>query len=925
MNGKEFLKFLNSEKHYILHFYAPKNSDKSENIYTLLQSKPIVDSGYKPVWINLRYAQQNMVIEHFITDIYKKMGHVIKNRLEGKTWSDLFANNCYSDVDNIKDIHILVNDFRKKIINKLDLENNCIKFLMVLDNAENIFGSHLALNKKGWESDVKNQWTLFLRKMIELNSRYFKLKVILIANTELCRLTEVENYISYCDKIPAKGSVNTPIPEILLIRLSKNIKGFFSLLNKDDKITDYRTIKEYIKKNIKDSAGLINKIKKGKDINPELLIYTGFLDYIPINYGYHDELIGFIRKNQYNNRSDQISNILSAEKDINNESVMLLRKLFFDIKDKYLNFNNFIRYYYNKIVFFIKTDTSIGDLEILKLEFSLYRWIKEIERVLSTNNGGRNGLQNFNGFEALTRLICLPIHEFMFTDIGITLQQYGYNKHFSDMLRDIKRNTGDALPEHIGMRLKVLAGNLYYYNYPEDYPRALEHYVEALKDYRKYGENCGGYECHHLDPKRFGDCYLIHNLTKYEIISTFYQIVIRNLPEKTDLRGQATLWDCIKRLNKKTPIRRIRWLRLKRVIASLETKTDNTRLRLLTKYILLMSRVLINMMIEERENTKDYELNYSGRINRIDEPDHGSCWLNLLNIDEKTMNEIVRHKKKDNSASGRDKAYPNPSALSKNQFQIIKERIKVALLKYYEMKNLSGHNLLRVLGELNLNNIKKIRLFQPFMALFRNYVNLFPLRSLKRLMQTIENTILGLKTNTDNILCAARNKEEIQPSRDFYWDYLVHNHTSVLLVKELEAAIRRTRILQSSRYLSKRHRKIETLIKNSIELLVKSAESIKEFIIDSAKRKDQKLTPRTQETWRLARTYELLGDIYRLKIFWINGNFSQESQSKLAVIYRQVLLNYNDARERYLRIGSYDHYEKIIFKVDEVQAELKAR
>jgi len=116
-------------------------------------------------------------------------------------------------------------------------------------------------------------------------------------------------------------------------------------------------------------------------------------------------------------------------------------------------------------------------------------------------------------FDLITTL-CTPRHNYMFSDVGILLQQYGYDKLLKTILDDISSLTNN----YCSQRLKILEGNIYYYNYHENYVKALESYCIALESIIS---DTSEKKC-----SQEGPCNLMLSLIYYEIVSVLYHLEI---------------------------------------------------------------------------------------------------------------------------------------------------------------------------------------------------------------------------------------------------------------------------------------------------------------------------------------------------------------------------------------------------------------
>ena len=235
---------------------------------------------------------------------------------------------------------------------------------------------------------------------------------------------------------------------------------------------------------------------------------------IPIEYGfiqlkYRHEPIDDINYSKFiqgipklDIKTDDYKHYNNFERDIN-----YIR----DIYEMYSTLNQENEFIQSILKLDIKTDDQ-KNYNNCKRDINYIRDIYEKFSILDKKNKTKY-------YDLLKELCKTDSENYLFADRGFLLQEYGYNKLLLEIITTIENKNPDCENLYLMQRMNILKGNIYYYNYPEDYHQALACYTEALKlilkDYRENTE-CGK------------QCSIMPMLIYYEMMSVFYHLVKDN-------------------------------------------------------------------------------------------------------------------------------------------------------------------------------------------------------------------------------------------------------------------------------------------------------------------------------------------------------------------------------------------------------------
>jgi hypothetical protein len=225
--------------------------------------------------------------------------------------------------------------------------------------------------------------------------------------------------------------------------------------------------------------------------------------------------------------------------------------------------------------------------------------------------------------------LCFPI-VWAFNDIGILHQQLGYSKHLSEALSDINnqrslwettKKTDEVpilLPLRVQVRLKILEGNGYFYNYPENYLLALKCYVDGLEIFYTRDKS--------LHKGRHRECFMTKVLLLHEIASAIHHILQGNAYQYYSTADKQELNHILKKLQNYLPYWGINFYSLTFI-----TRNEIQENKLLKKQMQIILKYLINHMVT-----------YTEFENR--EPEHSYCWYKMLSggsIDKEEINNRI--------------------------------------------------------------------------------------------------------------------------------------------------------------------------------------------------------------------------------------------------------------------------------------------
>lgn len=505
--------FIKSPAEHIFHFYGKQNTQKSQIVqYTLnnIFNKVEVEYEKRVIWITAGYDQTNMVIEH----LEKILGRLpLQKEIPSRNYS------------NARNIHILTQDLVINQSNDSTLEK---PYVLVIDNAENIFSLHFSLALNNWRKELVEEWRVFLKNLIELNSNGFYLKVILISNEHILDLEDVENFLKYEENVNQKTvllDLDTPT------KVSKAVSN----LTKKKKCSENECDGEIVKPSVE----LINKIfidssdlnyeqekiykflKQPVDVEKRQYINVGDIIY---QYGYGMELVEAI--NKFEKREYPGDGYIIAYIKEQFKKIIKLAKVVRGASNRAYKINTELiklskkRIELDKKVLEASNKAHRFNVKIIKRVYAVYNLISLFKKIVNDEQ-----LKEFLN-RAMIVFLCLPVRK-TFSDVGDILRTYGYSNLLLEIIEktegstDGSRNIDYYLSgfnkgfidlfksrNYVQCRMYILKGNIAYYNYPENFARAIDDYCEVFEL-----NGCG------LKAYRF--------LATYEIINVFFQLVER--------------------------------------------------------------------------------------------------------------------------------------------------------------------------------------------------------------------------------------------------------------------------------------------------------------------------------------------------------------------------------------------------------------
>lgn len=488
---EKLIDFIPSRKKYIFHLYGKSDTRKSHAVREILKTIFPIPDERKIIWNVTGYDQTNMVIEH--------LEHILTG--------DFPLRASYPDLQscsNLRNIHILT----QGLINFDEQMKQDKPYVLVIDNAENIFSLHLSLERKNWRKELVEQWRIFLRNLVELNGKGFYLKIVLITNAHILDLEELDDFLEYCEKID----------EGFDPQKNKTTQQLIEELQAVVKIEEEERCSEEI---VRPAFAIINRFlalddrQKGKyaDELRKILfkyIHVGSREYINIGdivYQYRDGI-----------------KLIDALNEIGGGAA-----------EGYIV--EYIRQQVKKVLVFAEKIRNASADEPVALA-DIHKWnVKIIKRVYAVyhladlfkkNAADCEENERLIGFLdcALKVLLHLPVRK-KFADVGDILRTYGYSSLLLEMIDNTEGNIfpSDGAEDYltgfspvfaelfksrgcIQTRIDILKGNIGFYNYPEDYVYAIDNYCRALDNEK---------DCSKEYPF----------LAAYEIINVLFQLVER--------------------------------------------------------------------------------------------------------------------------------------------------------------------------------------------------------------------------------------------------------------------------------------------------------------------------------------------------------------------------------------------------------------
>ncbi len=917
----ELADFIASKSKYIFHYLGPKDTGKSAQIYQILEDLKqdrSLSTHFQIIDPTLLGGHQNMVIETFhrilkdILEIFclKTLGEATEEEREKivdfyKFKKHFNMGSIYDYFDNVGNAQVIVDTFRLKALGNLGItwpKENAF-FLLVLDNAENIFGRHLHISENKREKELFIQWKTLLMEIVELNSKRFRIKILLISNEQLHAL-------------PDMGKYTTRNSNSLARRLSGgdyNKKIAYAIQALDKNPCDEKAF-----------SCQLDELKKDKILENSRKNHE-FVDiaYSLMNYGNHGELLRLMDHVAHSPPKGQW--ILER---LNELSHAVCGRPAFGNKTKEIYFE-FIKSYGETIIRELADPAKANELLAIHLEFSLYRWIvlivPRLKRILSKNGhmkGESAPEEKIRAIYApLARLLCFPLQNRLFNDVGILLNNYGYDHHLKEALEEIQGNEGAGAPDldkRIHVRLKVLKGNQFYYNYPEDYVKALGCYVEGLEIFHRIGFRCD------KNGKSSQGCVQLQALLYFDIASSIHQILSREAFKNYAPVKTRELRSGLEHLEKFLPgllLRHYYHRRFSRRKSDADWDLKNQ--------MLILQRYLLKRLTALEENDGDSK----GKI------DHVACWQKIeQNKRTETKNE----------------ADANPT---------IQYRKIVTRLKYLQDSRLSGWPLLHMIRKIvthgrgeQIKPLGPIHFYSPALAGMRAKFLFYapalsgkmfeflhkrttsPTKRSRRLFHAGRRA-LGRKYLRTRALFARATllnatleiESNLFGRAEVFWHFLAVWHFWELLSKELKRFLIRYEKAREkegsydpsyvklnedilsvfTKIVDRILDRLNTLKKNMTAKEKESKESEEgDKLKENYTAKDEHASMSGIEhlkTWRIARTYELLGDVKALLIECARINSEPPNRALL----ESIVEFYTQASDRYFRIGSHYLFEKI--------------
>lgn len=523
-------------------------------------------------------------------------------------------------------------------------------------------------------------------------------------------------------------------------------------------------------------------------------------------------------------------------------------------------------------------------------DYKLYeKDIKSIIDIYKSYLRSKKKENNNNLIRILVSNLCASRGDFLFYDRGFLLQEYGYNKLLLEILHYIGNEKYQYQNDYYLYRLKILEGNLNYYNYPEDYYRALGCYHDVLRKILKNDRKCFNPGSDKGRGQKCKRCCILEDLIYNELISVLYHVVID---------------DKLKYLN------------------------DHEK----NLYYELLRKILTNFtkrkqLIHKRQVTLDQKL-----------------FLYILIICEKIFYEMkritVHHEMIKSDQKHKDCLYYNDNTNDKqkvdsyNEREIIAARFIVVCMKLSEilsMKNYEPFNfIIRVLDNKfkyifvpNRYIIKTFRWYSFFnktkFGIIINihritwYTKKFTLFAIKRILNSKYYLSFDLyrchrTLKKLNKILSASEKQYKKFNKNEFWRFLIFFHSIDIIKTTLNHEIINLNHFKEQQVSDLRllnHIKLDLYknsIYNTINKLINSISKIQKSLT--------KLENKGLKTWRSARLDEIHGDLIKMQL-------TQDSllAKEKFDFNKDIIKKYNDAKMKYIRINSYNYAERIDNKI----------
>jgi len=457
--------------------------------------------------------------------------------------------------------------------------------------------------------------------------------------------------------------------------------------------------------------------------------------------------------------------------------------------------------------------------------------------------------------------------------------------------------------------MSILKGNIYYYNYPENYHQALACYTDALKSILKDAR----------ENQKCNQCSIMRILIYYEMMSVFYHLVKDN---RLNYLNSNETEKYIQKVNE--------------IIAEHTTKTNlkiswdiSASKRLITLILIICETIFeeYKMVIERiSDSTKElnhgecllkYNIEFEASRNKLSETQLAiarfivislklSEMLPLSIIEKlKFITKVLDLPVFDNKRPEIKKSHFLTNGIFRQMLAEMVTPCQYVRMMYSILESEKyKYWFFRVR--------KKTYCFLYQFNFWFNSINLWPI-SLIRIKYYSLLKILNWQIEMLKIVSNRTNERLTELKKNPFWQYLIMFHSSEIIKNTLTICTQLIDRLDSmcskDLQLLKKQELIHT--KNSVKNIIN--EQINNRLMGDYDFNEHK----GLKTWRSARLKEMIGDF---KLIYSELDDKETINSKNVAIE-----NFLDAKMKYVKINSYSYAERVDNKIDTLYKELERK